>query len=78
MPYNLSELETQLSRMDSIAGLEIKHSPIQPLWIETFRRIDGLYQELCIVRQNLFYHKELCNCIEETVSKILEQYKNNI
>lgn len=53
MKYNIQQLETELERMDHIGGLESLHNPIEPIWIETFRRMDGLYKELCIARLNL-------------------------
>ena len=53
MEYDMQQLERELDRMDKIGGLEILHNPIEPIWIETFRRMDGLYRELCIARLNL-------------------------
>ena len=49
----MQQLEIELDRMDKIGGLEILRKPIEPIWIETFRRMDGLYRELCIARLNL-------------------------
>lgn len=40
MKYNIQQLETELERMDHIGGLEILHNPIEPIWIETFRRME--------------------------------------
>lgn len=53
MACDIQQLAMDLKRMDKLCGLEIRHNPTNPIWIETFRRMDGLYKELCIARLNL-------------------------
>lgn len=53
MQYDIHQLEAELDCLDEIGGLECRYIQSTPIWIETFRRMDNLYKELCIARLNL-------------------------
>ena len=53
MQYDIHQLEAELDCLDEIGGLECRYIQPTPIWIETFRRMDSLYKELCIARLNL-------------------------
>lgn len=72
MAYDFTQLDKELRLMDYIGGLEVKYTPIFPLWIETFRRVEGLYEELCIARLNLLM------AAKAVYPNLIEKGKNSI
>lgn len=72
MSYDIKLLAKDLKLLDHIEGLEKINLPINPLWIETFRRMDGLYRELSIARLNLLM------AAKEEYHELAESGKNDI